>query len=75
MSTRQENLKTCDTCYHRCCCAEPFKIQQAWAKIQQGMGLDNHKFSLQIKCVDFIDIGFVENAIEAYKNQNKQEEK
>lgn len=75
MSSPQKSLKICDVCYHRCCCGEEFKIQQAWSKIRQETSLDGHKFSLQIECVDFIDKGFVENAIEAYKNQNKQEEK
>lgn len=65
------NPKQCEACVHAACCGNRWNVKNALDEIFRSNNLDKTHFAFQIDCVYYIDNGLVQNAIKAYRDQNK----
>ena len=70
-----QDPKQCETCVHAACCGNRWDVKNALDDIRRANNLDKHCFVFQIDCIHYLGNELVQNAIKAYQNQNKQEEK
>lgn len=70
-----QDPKQCEACVHAKCCEDRYNVKNALDDIRRENNLNKDYFAFQIDCAHYLNNVLVWNAIKAYQNQNKQEEK